>query len=277
MPSFPTAVAILSLSIAILPSSPATAQQQSAPLTLQSLPPSVTTPGAPPLCPGSRRPTPHRQAGDGAQRLSGRTNLLRQLPQRASRRSTALVLEGNASLALKQYPAAAHDFQAAIGKDPTLWAAHKNLVIAYAGQGKWPEFDQERKLLRDARASDAPRPWQSEADVIEVLYLGTDRYVVRAFPVLAGRFKARYNFAHYGKNDKLDSWLACESNDADQAAFAQKHPTEAAAGQRSFSLDGYAINSDTTTHATIKLYPDGEPTYETVRADVIGILGHKKQ
>jgi tetratricopeptide (TPR) repeat protein len=279
MPLLPRSVtAVLSLSIAVLSVQPAVAQQQPTQLTLQSLPPATTTPANIPSAPAAAADPlaigkQAMQHNDYQTAQAFFANYLKGNPGNLE----ALLLEGNASLALKQYAAAGGDFQSAIDKVPTLWAAHKNLVIAYAGQGKWQEFDQERRLLQEARASDAAGLSKTEADVIEVLYFGTDRYVVRAFPVLTGRFKARYNFAHYGKDDKLDSWLACESNDVDQAAFAQKHPKEAAAGQRSFALDGYSISPTTTTHATIKLYPDGEPSYETVRTDVIGVLGHKKQ
>ena len=55
----------------------------------------------------------------------------------------------------------------------------------------------------------------------------------------------------------------------------------AATGERSFSLDSYSAlkpNADgrgyTQTHSTIKFYPDGEPTYETVRSDVMKALEH---
>lgn len=262
--------AILSFGIA-MSVQPAPAQQQAtpAPLALQTLPPAGYTAAPPdPLAPGKEAMA--RKDYQAAQTFFD--TYYKANPDNLE----ALLREGDASLALKQYERAAQDFKRVIGKDPTAWVAHKNLIIADASLGNWQEFDSERKLLEDARASDSPGLDKTNGDVVEVIYLGTERYVVRAFPVLTSRFKSRYNFAHYDKNEKLESWISCESPDEDQAAFAQKHPQEAASGQRSFSLVGYAIGPKETTRATIKNYPDGEPGYETVRTDVIAFLTQKK-
>ena len=194
----------------------------------------------------------------------------------------ALAMAGDASLGLQAYEDAAQSYVAAIKLQPTLWSAHKNLVIAYAAEGKWAEFDQERSLLQGARANGAPGLSSKDADVIDVFYVGAERYIVRSYAELTGRYKTRYNFTHFGADGKLDFWIACESDDVDQSFFAKAHPKEAAAGQRSFSLDSYTPpkpSADgrgyTETHGTIKFYPDGEPTYETVRSDVMKTLDHQ--
>lgn len=194
----------------------------------------------------------------------------------------ALVLAGSAFYELKQYEDAAQSFLAAIKLQPSLWGAHKNLVIVYAAQGKWTEFDGERAVLKAARESGASGLSTKDADVIDVLYVGSEQYRVLSYAELAGRFKMRYNFVHFGSDRKPDYWIACESDDIDQTSFAKAHPQEAASGQRSFSLDTYSApkpsadgKGGTRTHSTIKFYPDGEPTYETVRSDVLKLLEHK--
>lgn len=194
----------------------------------------------------------------------------------------ALALDGNAFLGLKQYEDAARSYVAAIELNPGLWGAHKNLIIAYAAQGKWKEFDQERALLQDARAKGELGLSPKDYDVVEVFNVGSQEYVVRSYAELNGKFKTRYTFAHFATNGKLDYLIACESDDVDQISFAKTHPEQAAAGQRSFSLDSYSAitvsadgKSSTQTHGTIKFYPDGEPAYETVRADVIKALEQK--
>jgi tetratricopeptide (TPR) repeat protein len=194
----------------------------------------------------------------------------------------ALDLQGVAYLGLKRYEDAERSYLAALKLDPTRWTTHKNLVVAYASLGKWKEFDQERALVQEARAKGTSGLGPRDVDVIDVFYVGSERYIVRSFAELNGRFKARYNVAHFGPDGKLDFWILCESDDVDQTAFAKAHPTEAAAGQRSFSLDSYTarnLNEDgktyTQTHGTIKFYPDGEPSYETVRSDVLAVLEHK--
>jgi len=194
----------------------------------------------------------------------------------------ALVMAGDAFFELKQYEDAAKSFLAAIKLQPSLWGAHKNLVIVYAAQGKWTEFDGERAVLKAARESGASGLSMKDADVIDVLYVGSEQYRVLSYAELAGRFKMRYNFVHFGSDRKPDYRIVCESDDIDQIAFAKAHPQEAASGQRSFSLDTYSASKPsadgkglTQTHGTIKFYPDGEPTYETVRSDVLNLLEHK--
>lgn len=194
----------------------------------------------------------------------------------------ALFFAGLTAIGLKQYDDAARYLQAAIKNRPPLWAARKNLVIVYAAQGKWADFDRERKLIQDARASGAAGLSPTDSDIIDVIHIGSERYIVRAYDPLEGRRKTRYNFIHFGPDVKLDFWISCDSLDVDQIYFARKHPEEAAAGKRSFSLDSFTAMKPradgkgyTQTQGFIKFYPDGEPTYETVRADVIEVLEHR--
>ena len=151
-----------------------------------------------------------------------------------------LLLAGSAFFELKQYEDAAQSFLTAIKLQPSFWAAHKNLVIVYAAQGKWTEFDRERAVLKAARESGASGLSTKDADVIDVLYVGSEQYRVFSYAELAGRFKMRYNFVHFGSDRKPNNWIACESDDVDQTSFAKAHPQEAASGQRSFSLDTYS-------------------------------------
>jgi tetratricopeptide (TPR) repeat protein len=207
------------------------------------------------------------------------SNYLKEHPENTE----AIFYAGNSALELRQYDDAASYYRKVIEKQPpNMWPAHKSLVVVYAVQQKWEDFDRERKLIQDARVQGSPGLSPKDADVIDILYVGDERYIVRAYAELAGHFHARYNFTHFNKQGKLDFWISCESDDNDQTFFAQSHPKEAAAGQRSFSLDSYTAavpnpngQGMTQTHGTIKFYPDGEPTYETVRADVLKVLEHK--
>jgi hypothetical protein len=71
-----------------------------------------------------------------------------------------------------------------------------------------------------------------------------------------------------------------ESNDVEQAEFAQKHPEEASKGIRKFSLDSYletGLNSQgqrTQTHYTYKFFI-GQPSYEIVREEFVKIAAGK--
>lgn len=185
---------------------------------------------------------------------------------------------GFAAFGQKQYGEAEADFKRAIQLDPAYWNAHRNLVEVYAAEGRWADFDAERSLLAVAKAKGLDKATSS---VIEVFWLDGERYIVRAYDPLIGKFKARYNFTHFGADGKLDRWISCESDDVDQTFFAKAHPADAAAGKRSFSLDSYTAlqpngnGGFSQTHGTLRFYPDGEPTYETVRADVMKVLQHK--
>ena len=188
---------------------------------------------------------------------------------------------GFALFGQKRYPQAEKVFLKLAAANPKNWGVHSNLAEVYAAEQRWTDFDRERNSVREARQRGEPGLNKNGADVIDVLYIGSERYIVREFEPLIGRFHARYNFTHFSKEGKADFWIACESDDVDQSSFAQKHPKEAAAGQRSFSLDSYSQNFNATgqlvgqTHGTIKFYPDGEPSYETVRGDVVKVLEHK--
>lgn len=221
----------------------------------------------------SAGPTDPLQVGKQALRQGDWQNaqeFFRQYLEQNPKDAVAVALLGDALSGLKQYDEAAKQYRQAIESSPELWLAHKNLVVAYAALGKWQEFDAERKLLRDARDRNAAS-LDKNADLVEVLQVKDSTYYVREFYQLSGKYHTRYLFIHFGADKKADSWIACESDDVDQTFFAQKHPKEAAAGKRSFSLDSYAPNS----HGTIKFYSDGEPDYEKVRSDVVAFLEKK--
>jgi tetratricopeptide (TPR) repeat protein len=175
---------------------------------------------------------------------------------------------GGAAFGAKQYDQAEQIYKKIIAAYPSAWSAHSNLSEVYSAQEQWPEFDAERKILLDAREQHLEGWEKIGNDVIDVLQAGGERWIVREYYPLAGRFHTRYNFTHFDKQGKLDRYISCESDDVDQVDFAKRHPRKAAAGERSFSLDGYSGN----THSTILFYSEGEPEYSRVRADVLRSL-----
>jgi hypothetical protein len=70
-------------------------------------------------------------------------------------------------------------------------------------------------------------------------------------------------------NPEFQPHIDLESGDVDQPAFAKAHPDKAANGERSYMLDTYA---SPCVQGLVEFYPDGEPTYEQVRAAVIKAL-----
>jgi tetratricopeptide (TPR) repeat protein len=179
---------------------------------------------------------------------------------------------GGAELALNDPAAAAKDFQAAIALKPDAWTAHENLVLAYAEMQDWSAFDKERALLKAARDAGKAGLALDGHDLIDVLKVKGVTYEAWYFYRPHGTFHARYVFLHFGSDGKPDFYIQCESDDADQYFFKQKHPAEAAAGDRSYSLDSYTLNDKGMTQALHQFYMDGEPSYETVRADALKVL-----
>ena len=171
-------------------------------------------------------------------------------------------LAGNCSLELGDFAAAAQSFQRALQIQPDQPQNLAGLVRAYAQAGLTADRDQVLQHLRDlSKAGKLPPNFSY---VFDEFRSGDKKVLVTEFPELAGEFHFRYHFNVYDAGNRLVYRYALESDDVDQTYFAQKHPKEAKAGQRSFSLDGYGPN----THATFKFYMDGEPAYADVRGDV---------
>jgi hypothetical protein len=188
---------------------------------------------------------------------------------------------GYAEFGLKKYDEAVKTYKEIIDKNPTGWPALKFLSEVYAAEGKWEDFDAVQKQLHDAKEKNEAGTYSIGNDEIDLLYVGDERYIVREFYPLSGRSHIRYLFLHVDKQGKADFWITCESDDVDQISFAKMHPDLAAQGKRSFSLDTHSApvkqpnGGMTQSQGLIKFYWDGEPTYEMVRADVLGSLQHK--
>lgn len=181
---------------------------------------------------------------------------------------------GAADLALQQPPEAAKAFEKSVELKPDAWSAHENLVLAYALMEDWAAFDKERAVIKAARDAKSPGVALDGHDLIDILKTNGQTYQVWYFYRPYGHFHARYAFLHFDKDGHADRWYQCESDDADQYFFQQKHPDKAKAGDRSYSLDSYWIEKpgQYPSQALHGFYMDGEPMYETVRADVLKSL-----
>jgi len=181
---------------------------------------------------------------------------------------------GGADLNLERPADAAKDFQQSVTFKPDSWSAHNNLSLAYAETEDWSAFDKERAVIKAARDKGEPGISLDDHDLIDVLHVNGQVYQVWYFYKPYGHFHARYVFLHFGSDGNADRWFQCESDDADQYFFQQKHPKEAKVGERSYSLDSYKVEKpgQYPSQALHGFYMDGEPTYETVRADVLKAL-----
>jgi tetratricopeptide (TPR) repeat protein len=193
--------------------------------------------------------------------------------------SRVLMLTGNAARLSHHYERAETAYKAALANAPRpMWQINIALVQTYAAMGKWDEFNAERQLIEKSRRDGDPHLTKVSAYVIDEFEQNS--YHVKTVEYLdrLGRFHVHYRFfvLPVGENPAPNQWaphIDCESDDIDQVEFARKHPAEAAAGQRSASLDGYLVPN---THSTIKLYQDGEPAYEAIRQDVESVVAQLK-
>ncbi len=168
-------------------------------------------------------------------------------------------------------------FQKALELAPDDPTVHGLLLQAYAQSGDKTHRDEQRTILRGYH-SDGKHPGfaQIPSFLVETTPVGDKTVQAEEFYEPSGQFHFYYRFNIFDATSHLQSFIALESDDADQAMFAQQHAKEAAAGERRFSLDGYARAAD--GHVTQALYRffDGQPSYDDVRALVLKLVQEGK-
>ena len=161
-------------------------------------------------------------------------------------------------------------FQRSLLADPSKYSlgVRASLMQDFIQLGRWQDFEAQRLNARKALlAGDRSLPTENGYP-IDTFGTGNEFIRVIEFPTLHGRFHTRDRFLLYEEKDPCTGfvpYIDLGSDDIDQVEFARQHPDRAAAGDRSFSLVAYPTAN---SPALIKSYPDGEPAYQTVRADV---------
>jgi hypothetical protein len=182
----------------------------------------------------------------------------------------------DAELGLHEYEAAELEYRAVTAAQPELWIAHKNLVIIEAALGRWEEFDRERALLRSARERGAIGISKHESDVIDTFDVRGQHWIVRQYDEPSGRSLTRYNFELFSPTGKAQEYISLESEQAAKDALAPLD-TRIGANPNAPEIHDFALNFYTSKgHGTIAHYPDGEPTYERVRSQVLSWLRRPK-
>jgi tetratricopeptide (TPR) repeat protein len=185
---------------------------------------------------------------------------------------------GDAELGLREYEAAELEYRKVVAAQPEFWLAHKNLVIVEAALGRWEEFDRERAVLRGARQRGSRGISARESDVIDSFDVRDEHWIVREYYEPVGRSLTRYNFEYFGPDGRVREYVSLESADAALGALAvggQVRIGDDAKGDvvvKDFALNFYTGQA----HGTIRRYPDGEPSYERVRADVMRWLRSRR-
>lgn len=214
-------------------------------------------------------------------------------PAIATRPTDPVVLNLAASAALgakKNEDALALFQRSAAANTGNPWPARTGVMQALARLNRWGDFDKALAELRAAKKAGTDHSLDaSNGFVIDEFETGRGTVDAVVFPLLAGRYHTLYRFllpkesnlsaqaqasttnnqSPQCQNPNFRPYIDIESDDVDQFEFKKSHPEKAAKGERSYSMDSYPSPCSQALH---KFYPEGEPTYETVRADVIGTL-----
>jgi tetratricopeptide (TPR) repeat protein len=164
-------------------------------------------------------------------------------------------------------------FQKALQLSPSDPTINALLLQVYAQTGDKTHRDEQRAILHGYH-SDGKHPAfaQMTAYLIETLPVGDKTIQAIEFYEPSGQFHFYYRFNVFDSAGKIQSFIALESDDADQALYAQQHPKEAAAGERRFSVDGYSQNADGHLNQALFNFYDGQPSYDDVRALVVKLV-----
>jgi hypothetical protein len=184
----------------------------------------------------------------------------------------------DAELALHEYEAAELEYRTVVAAQPEFWLAHKNLVIVEAALGRWEEFDRERGVLRGARERGERGITARESDVIDAFDVGGEHWIVREYYEPVGRSLTRFNFEYFGADGRVRDYVSLESEEAAREALAVGGQVRIGAdGKSAEAIRDFALNWYTgKAHGEIRRYPNGEPSYERVRADVLRWLRRPK-
>ncbi|HEY4640901.1 MAG TPA: tetratricopeptide repeat protein, partial [Thermoanaerobaculia bacterium] len=146
---------------------------------------------------------------------------------------TAHVLSAHCLLRQKDYAAAIGEFHRMLELRPETSQGVLGLIEAYARSGDTANRDVEVEHLRALmKAGSIP---MTVRFVREQFSTDERSVIVSEYPYLTA-LRSRYQFEVFDAQQKLAQRLELVSREADQAAFRKRHPREAAAGARQFSL-----------------------------------------
>lgn len=158
---------------------------------------------------------------------------------------------------------------------PNDWQATALLARAYAESGDKTDRDAEIAHMLDLHKRGVTPPGMQQY-IVERVNTGDKSLLIFTSLEPWGHYHVYYYAQIFDASGHLWLSLTIESSESDQAIFARAHPTEAAAGLRSFSLNGY-LDSDTNskgqrtqTHYIFEFFT-GQPTYGTIRNAFIRI------
>ena len=183
---------------------------------------------------------------------------------------------GLASYLSKDYASAKNYWTHFIQIEPDNWRVQAKLVQTYQALGDLKARDNTRHALfklRDGHKS--PELSKQETYCREQFTVDGQPVFAYEFYELTGKIATRYKFVVVDKATDSEKYRIDLESDAFDNDLA-KETGELKGGEKIFSLDGYYYDARGRLE-TQKLFAfyQNEPTYETVRADVIRVIqGH---
>lgn len=249
--------------------------------TPAATPPSAAAPQA--ALPSGTPPTlqaalDQLRSGNSAQALAEFQRILAADPSSA----VANLYAATAALELYNGPLAVQYAEKARQLDPHDWKVDTTLVAAYSAAGEKQQRDALRAQLFQLHSGSVDAPDARDARVasgflVEMFPVAchpvggqTDTYHVDAIQYFEpiGELRTYYRFlVRRGTGPRL--WeIDVQSNDFDEASWAQAHRSEAATGLRQFQINGH---SDSGQEVDYRLFT-GKNDYDSFRAMVVNIL-----
>ncbi len=164
---------------------------------------------------------------------------------------------------------------------PDDWQIHLLLARAYAQTAKEPHHAEKRdeeiaQLTRQHNQDPNSQLGRLRDFLLETVHQGDQ--AIQFYPALTpwGPYHVRLIARTFDASGQPGLRITLESSDFDQPQFAREHPAEAAAGQRLYSLDGYAPDQKSADGRTIQThftygFLTGQPTYDEVRERILAI------
>ena len=220
------------------------------------------------------------RSGQNTQALADFQRILAAQPSNAA----ANLYAATAALELYNGPLAVQYAEKARQLDPQDWKVDTTLVAAYAAAGDKQQRDAMRARLRQLHAASGPNaPDARDARLASGFLL--EMFPVEYRPAGApaqsyhvdaveyfeplGELRTYYRFIVRRSSGGPRIWeIDVQSNDFDEASWAQAHRSEAASGLRQFQINGH---SDAGQEVDYQLLT-GRDDYDAFRAMVVNIL-----
>ena len=182
--------------------------------------------------------------------------------------ASANLLAATAAIALYRGDLAVSYAERAHQLEPDNWKVHTTLVTAYAMANKPQQRDAERATLRKLHDDPAiPDAHQTSGFLLDLFKVKQYRVEAVEYFKPIGKFQTYFRFVVRDTHERKVWEIAIQSDERNQASWAQAYPKQASEGQRQFQIagDGEGVHTDYRMFS-------GAPAYDWIKGRVVDIL-----